>query len=157
MASVGCHSDGLQQRAGFPTSALPLALSCLSHLGPSQPNLAPSAWPNLHHVLCLPSPCPLWLSSLSVAHLKDRRLSGGAGSPVVAPPPMHVTPPGPSPAPMQCCSHTVSCRGLESSPVLLSSKPQRNPCSSTDPGLLRALSRVGPDADWSQSSQSSCF
>ncbi|XP_052585594.1 protein NDRG4 isoform X2 [Peromyscus californicus insignis] len=33
---------------------------------------------DLHRVLCLPSPRPLWLSSLLVAHLKDRRLSGGA-------------------------------------------------------------------------------
>ncbi|XP_012927049.1 protein NDRG4 isoform X5 [Heterocephalus glaber] len=33
---------------------------------------------NLHCVLCLPAPATLALSSLSVAYLKDRRLSGGA-------------------------------------------------------------------------------
>lgn len=34
------------------------------------------------------------------------------------------TPPRPSPAPLHCWSHTVSCCGLESYCVLLSSEPQ---------------------------------
>lgn len=32
-------------------------------------------------------------------------------------------------------------------------KAPEDACSSTVPGLLRALSRVGPNADWSQSSR----
>lgn len=81
VASTSCGLDGLQQPA-LPASAPPRpgppSLFCRSV--PSWPISMPLA--NLHRVLCLPSPRPLWLSSLLVAHLKDRRLSGGAGSPV---------------------------------------------------------------------------
>lgn len=140
---LGCSS-----RRSQVSSAL--ALSCLSVS--SRPILAPLSWPSLHHVLCLLPPTPprpLWLSSLSVAHLKDRRLSGGAGSPWPARPLMHGRPAQPLP----CSSATLQphcvllwCGTFSCSAQL---KAPEDPCSSTDPGLLRALSHVGPDASWS--------
>ncbi|XP_030883455.1 protein NDRG4 isoform X2 [Leptonychotes weddellii] len=68
-----------------------------------------------------------------IAYLKDRRLSGGAGSPVAPPDawtPAPVPPPPPARSSVRCCSWASSCCGLELSCVLLASKAQKSPAFS---------------------------
>lgn len=144
MASTSGCLNGLPQRA-IRGSALPWPLLiCLCDS--SWPILMPLGWPSLHHVLCLPYPCPLWLSSLLVAHLKDRRLSGGAGSPWPLSCCMDTLPSPPTPPLLYCNAAATLCLAvvLESSVSCSVQSPSGSiPCSSADPGLQRAPSRMG--------------
>lgn len=130
-SSWGCCLGGWAGMGFQRLSPCPQPSLCLSFLisGPSQhPCLTGHA---LHHVLSSPYPRP-WLSSLLVAYLKDRRLSGGAGSLWPIPWCMPPTPVYPAPSSVQCCSQASSCYGLELC-VLLVSKAHR---SSAFPQIL---------------------
>lgn len=103
--------------------------------GPSQALASPD---RLFTRLLSPPPLPPALSSLLVAYLKDRRLSGGAGSPTAPLLLMHGHP-RPAPHPGTLCSFLRAA--LQPGRIL----PWRRPvsCSSVGSVPLRALDCLG--------------
>lgn len=163
-----CGGAGEAPPVCCPGSGGQVEISPCCVVGGQEPGPAPGPWcrsldlisgPSHHPgltVFCLPHPrrSPA-LSSLSVAYLKDRRLSGGAGSPA-APPLVH----GPRPQARRAPS-SVLCVPSRTTPrcgwgpsVLLSLQSPE-PCSSAAPGLRGLCPFLGLSIGWALGP--SCF